>query len=142
MTRQSQQNGQAPPQASAKRNNSPRVDALQREVVSALQRDQILVDRLVQVMEESIRSERSPTSEKDAGGEAGASDAALGGTQANSEMKTLLQQFLKQQEKGNSKSGSHLLGELKQVMDLESHVARRCWELMGEDWFEDLLCNT
>lgn len=37
--------------------------------------------------------------------------------------------------------GSELLAELKQAVDLESIVVQRCWELMGDEWFEECVKN-
>ena len=57
----------------------------------------------------------------------------------------LLEQFLRQRDGANltrTTSGSNLLGELKQCLDLESMVVRRCWEMMEEEWFDDILKNT
>ena len=117
-----------------------RIAAVRREVLWRLQRDEVLVDRLVQEMDACVASPSGC-------GESQAVDTLATGTavkeKSNREsMKAVMEQFLRQQGRVGGTSGSNLLGELKQVMDLESIVVRRCWELMEEEWFDEILSNT
>ncbi len=134
-----------------------RAAAVSREVMQRLGRDQVLVDRLVEEMEASMASVSADTpggsgtvDALDAmnvvermGGADGVSKTAEGTRRAT--MKMLLEQFLRQRDGGTlprTTSGSNLLGELKQCLDLESMVVRRCWEIMEDEWFDDILKNT
>ena len=96
-----------------------RVGAVQREVLTRLANDDRLVDSLVEELEASMR-----------------------GHEAQASIKALLEQVLRQQQQPRGPSGSNLLGELRQHLDLEAIVARRCWELMEEGWFDQILGDT
>lgn len=140
--------------------------AVSREVLQRLGRDHVLVDRLVEEMEASMASVSADAAR--GSGPAGASNPVnaiegmggpdgVGGTggpdgpdgveegRRRATVKVLLEQFLRQRDGANltrTTSGSNLLGELKQCLDLESMVVRRCWEMMEEEWFDDILKNT
>ncbi len=143
--------------------------AVSREVLQRLGRDHVLVDRLVEEMEASMASVLADAAR--GSGPAGASNPVnaiegmggpdgVGGTggpdgqdgpdgleegRRRATVKVLLEQFLRQRDGANltrTTSGSNLLGELKQCLDLESMVVRRCWEMMEEEWFDDILKNT
>jgi len=131
--------------------------AISREVMQRLGRDQVLVDRLVEEMEASMASSSADNPRINGPGAAldamnavdrmdglDKTDKTAEGTR-RATMKMLLEQFLRQRDGANlprTTSGSNLLGELKQCLDLESIVVRRCWEMMEEEWFDDLLRNT
>lgn len=147
-----------------------RASAVSREVLQRLGRDQILVDRLVEELETSMASTSGRNDGKDTTNGTllkngmdgvdmldvtmGRRQSAGGGngnpvdkegqivSSSGATMKDLLEQLLRQREGASTTSGSNLLGELKQCIDLESLVVRRCWEMMEEDWFEDILSNT
>ena len=143
-----------------------RAAAVSREVMQRLGRDQILVDRLVDEMEASMASTsgrphprdemRAIENAIDAGHRMSGQDTSGGGVDGKAAgrasgkevacdramMKALLEKLLQQRGKANTTSGSNLLGELKQCIDLESLVVRRCWEMMEEDWFDNILRNT
>ena len=140
--------------------------AVSREVLQRLGRDHVLVDRLVEEMEASMASVSADAAR--GSGPSGASNPVnaiegmggpdgVGGTggpdgpdgleegRRRATVKVLLEQFLRQRDGANltrTTSGSNLLGELKQCLDLESMVVRRCWEMMEEEWFDDILKNT
>jgi hypothetical protein len=134
--------------------------AVSREVLQRLGRDHVLVDRLVEEMEASMASVSADAAR--GSGPAGASNPVnaiegMGGPDGpdgpdgveegrrRATVKVLLEQFLRQRDGANltrTTSGSNLLGELKQCLDLESMVVRRCWEMMEEEWFDDILKNT
>lgn len=128
--------------------------AVTREVMQRLGRDHILVDRLVEEMEASMAS--ISAEDPGGGGPVDMMDAIQGTRRMDgldktdkttegarrATMKVLLEQFLRQRDGASTTSGSNLLGELKQCLDLESMVVRRCWEMMEEEWFDDLLRNT
>lgn len=59
-------------------------------------------------------------------------------TKQGSESSTIVESF--RQNKSGA-LGSELLGALKQVVDLESLIVRRCWDLMRQDWFDRCVRN-
>ena len=112
-----------------------RVGAVQREVLTRLANDDRLVDSLVEELEASMRG-GGRTSGR--GGDA----STRASQEAQASIKALLEQVLRQQQQPRGPSGSNLLGELRQHLDLEAIVARRCWELMEEGWFDQILGDT
>lgn len=82
---------------------------IKREVYSMLQRDEELIDILLEEL-----------------------------TKQGSESSTIVESF---RQNKNGALGSELLGALKQVVDLESLIVRRCWDLMRQDWFDRCVRN-